>query len=1038
MIIFKRIINRYCTCFIATSILLVSIGISAQENDNPLSGKVIDQFGNPISGVVISIKGNTTKNVTTNADGLFNIDANAKSLEFSHPDFLQKEVKIKTLKRQNIQFKITLLHKFIENKPTVSGAYEDKERKSYLGSESSIYTDRLSSTMASTIIPSLMGRVTGLNIFQYRGSRLHQTNANYSSAILGQIPNFGTGAYSDNTEFSIGSRGVSPIVIVDGIQRDLYSLDPDAIESVSLQKDALSSMFLGMRSSRGALIITTKKPMKEGFQLSFTSRLGVQSTIKKPKPLSTYQYAYLLNEALQNDGKDPFYSYDDFVAFRNHSNPYTHPDVNWFDELLKDNTTTQSYNLNVSGGNNFAQYFVSLGYMTENGLFRESSSAKYDTNLSLDRYLITSKVNINVTHDFTAGLTMMGRVEEGNQPGGSGNGYSDLIYNLYITPNNAYPVLNPNGTWGGNVSFTNNLKSQAVNAGYISDNTRDVIGSIQLKYNFDKLVKGLSAKMIGDISAQYRNTTNRTKRSPVYQYKENTDGSDSYSMYGSTSTQTNSFSPVYNYQYMYGQFAIDYNRQFGLHGIKASVMGDTKKILSNYDLPQLPSNVITDIAYNYADRYFAQFALSNSYYNRYAPGKRWGTFYALGLGWDISKEAFMKDIDWVNLLKLRMTYGKTGNGIDNSGYYTYYQTFSTDATTWYMQGTTQSKSDITYENSPMANTNITWEKALKLNIGVDISLLNNTLQITADYYNDKYYDLLQGRGKSIELMGISYPYENIGKNRIYGAELSLTYQNHLGKLNYYITGNWSKQQTKLLYMDEQKVAEPYLKQTGHPTGSIFGLVAEGLFQSKEEIANSSVISGFNNILPGDVKYKDLNKDGVIDEFDRTIIGGDKPICYFGLEYGLEYKGLEFSMLWQGAYNRDEYLSDWNLLEGFQKINQQYGQAYQVVTGRWTPETAKTATLPRLTAGGNTYNRGNGWNSSFWMRSGNFLRLRNLSFSYTLPAIFCHNYLRDSRIKLFINGQNLITMAACKLVDPEVSFTSYPLQRCISAGFNIKF
>lgn len=239
-------------------------------------------------------------------------------------------------------------------------------------------------------------------------------------------------------------------------------------------------------------------------------------------------------------------------------------------------------------------------------------------------------------------------------------------------------------------------------------------------------------------------------------------------------------------------------------------------------------------------------------------------------------------------------------------------------------------------------------------------------------------------------------------------------------------------------MDEQDVPWEYLRQTSQPTGAVWGLVADGFFTSEKEIAESPVIEGFENIRPGDIKYKDLNGDKVIDEFDRTIIGGEKPISYFGLDLGFNYRGLEFSMLWQGVYNRDIYLSDWTLLEGFQSNNQHYGQAYENMLGRWTPETASTATFPRLTAGGNEYNRGNGWNSSFWMRSGNFIRLKNVSLAYSLPKMFCQKYLGGIGIKIFVNGQNLFTKAACDLVDPEVSFTSYPLQRCISTGINVKF
>ena len=1012
---------------------------SAQEigvNAN-ITGKVIDQYGNPVSDVTITMK-NSDYKVVTDADGIFKFQyRKADVLCLSHPGLLYKEIKVNKLKHSERIFKVTLAEAFIKNQATINGPYESKEKISFLGAASTVYTDQLTSMMGTTILPSLTGRLSGLNVSQYRGARAHQITANSRGDLIGNVPLFGEGFYSDNTEFSVSSRGNAPIVVVDGVQRELYSIDPDAIESVSIQKDALSSMFLGMQSSRGALMITTKEPIKEGFQLSFTGRFGVQSALKIPKPLSGYQYAYLLNEALQNDGKEPFYSYDDFNKFRMQSSPFTHPDVNWYDELLNNSSTTQSYNLNVTGGNKYAQYFISLGYMGENGLFINPSDNgdSHDTNLSLERYMISSKININITDDFTAKVTLLGRVEEGTQPG---VGYGNLLNSIYNTPNNAYPIRNPNGTWGGNVSFDHNLMSQTINSGYITDGARDMLGSINLKYDFDKLVKGLSARMVGSVSIQNRSYIQRSKRSPVYSYTIDKEGNDVYALYGATQTQSNSFGSVTSYQQMYGQFAIDYDRRFGDHGIRASVMGDTRNVLVNYDLPQLPSNIIADVSYDYANKYFAQIAMSESYYNRYAPDRRWGTFYAFGLGWDMNKESFMENVDWMNLFKIRGTFGKTGNGLDTTGYYTYQQTFSSNVATGYPLGTNLGAGNITTENSPLANPFLTWEKAYKLNLGIDLALFNNRLKLTADYYNDKYFDLLQSRGKSIEIIGQNYPTENIGKVRRFGGELSLTYQDRIKDFNYYVSANWSSEQSKLLYMDEQKVPEEYLRQTGRPVGAIYGLVAEGFFTSREEIENSPVIDGFNNIQPGDIKYKDMNGDKVINEFDRTVIGGDKPYSYFGIDLGFEWKGLEFSMFWQGAYNRELMLNDWTLLEGFQSSNQQYGQAYENMLDRWTPETAETATLPRLTAGGSKYNQGNGWNSSFWLRSGNFIRLKNISLGYNLPDSFCRNYLGGTRVKIFVNGQNLLTKSACDLVDPEVGFTSYPIQRCISTGINVRF
>lgn len=916
----------------------------------------------------------------------------------------------------------------------------DHTKSNTLGASSTVYTNDLIKYQSATILTGLQGRLKGLNVSPFRGMQLLRTDANTKSDIVGAVPNVGGGIYGDNSEFLISARGQSPVAIVDGVERDLYSIDPEAIESVTIQKDALSNMFLGMRSSRGALIITTKNPdAKGGFHLSLTGKFGISSALKSgPNPLSAYQYAYLLNEALLNDGKSPLYTYDDFEAYRNGTSPYLHPDVNWKDAIMNNSTTSQAYNLNVTGGGRVAQYFVSLGYYSENGLFKTSDANSYNTNFKYNRYLITSKVNINVTDEFKVSMSLMGRIEEGNQPGGiSGTGYSDLLSNVWQTPNNAYPVLNPNGTYGGNASYTQNLYAQTTGSGYISSNTRDVVGTINLKYDFDKLVRGLSVGATGNISSQVRNAIVRTKQAQVFQYSITQQGNEAYDKYGDVSSQTNSYRSVSTYQYMYGKMYVDWERQFGMHGVKASLWGDTRTILNNYDLPMIPSNIGQKVEYNYDNKYFAQAAVTESYYNRYDNGRRWGTFWAVGLGWDISKEKFM-EASKIDQLKLRATYGHTGNGIDNAGYFSYLKRYNEDGGFWYSNGTSMSNGGSVSEISPLANTLLTWEKGRKVNVGLDLTLLKNRLTLSADYYNDYYYDILQSRGKSIELLGIAYPAENIGKTRYYGLETQLSWQDHIGKVNYYVSANWSMKQNKRLFMDEQYVPYDYLKMTGQPTGTIYGLVATGFLTAKDIADGYPVMNGFNNIQAGDVKYKDMNGDGEINEFDRTVIGGDKPTCYFGIDLGFEWKGLEVTALIQGAYNRDLYNSDRTLLEGFQVIGQSYGQAYTNLLNRWTPETAETATYPRLTAGGNMYNYGNNWNSSLFVQNGNYIRLKNATVSYKLPENFCRNYLGGLRVKIFVQGQNLLTWSRTRLQDPEVTFTSYPLQRTITTGINLNF
>lgn len=922
---------------------------------------------------------------------------------------------------------------------TIVGPYGEKKAASEnLGSASTVKGEALEKYLSTDILTGLQGRMPGFNLSQYRGFKLPRTSGSSQGALIGSIPTgFGQGVYGDNTRFNLLSRGNAPVIIVDGIERDFVDIDPEAIESVSLQQDALSSQFLGMKSSRGALIITTKNPQAGKLKLSLTGKIGFHGSVNKLKPLSSAEYAYLLNEALQNDGKSGIYSANDYQMYLNGTSPYTHPDVNWEDAIMNDNAISQSYNLNVSGGSQVAQYFVSLGYMNEEGLFKHNSANDYNTNLSYNRYSISSKVNINILEGLTASVTALGRVIEGNQPGGTGSGYSDLLKNIFETPNNAYPIRNENGSFGGNYAFQNNLYSQAMESGYISDNARDIMASAKLRYEFGNLVKGLAIQFTGSVANQSRTLITRTKRNPVYELNFDDNGKPFYNQYGSPSAQTNDFTSVSNYQNLYGQLLVEYGRTIGLHTFKVNVMGDTREELDDYDLPMIPSNIKENVTYNYDHKYFFEGTLTQSYYNRYAPGNRWGNFFALGAGWDMSREKFMEGADWLNRLKLRAVYGLTGNGISNAGYYIYRQAFENSGVSLYPVGTDFTNGLWTYELTPLANPYITYEKAHKLNVGIDMEAFDHRLQLTANYYNDKYFDLLQQRGKSIEILGTQYPTENIGKSRRYGFDMEITWQDKIGNVGYFVTGNWSIAKTKLLFMDEQETPYNYLRQTGRPEGSIFGLKAIGFLSAEDIAANYPKMDGYS-VQPGDVKYADMNGDGVINEWDRTVIGGDKPQHIFGFEYGIEYKGFEFSMLWQGVAGRDIYVDNRTLVEGFQSIGNAYGQAYKNLLGRWTPETAETATYPRLTAGGNTYNYGGMYGSSLWVQDGSFMRLKNMYIAYSLPEHFCANTLGGVRPKFFIEGQNLLTFAKTNLVDPEVTFTSSPLQRTIAFGINLKF
>lgn len=1032
--------NRRSARNIAAFLLAAALPLGALAET--VDGVVIDQYGNPVPGASLQVSG-TDISAQTDLSGRFTLDLNAdKKLQVSCLGYLTQDFNVGSLRREKDldPVKIILTEQNVPIERTIPTAYGETSEYDYLGSASTIYNAEINKTMGATVIPSMIGRMAGLNILQYRGWHLTNTTASFHGDIIGNIAdNMGAGIVSDNTEFTMSSRGMAPLIYVDGIQRDFLALDEESIESISIQKDALSTMFSGMQSSRPVLLITTKNPKSRGFQVSFTARWGWSKNVNTPKPLNTADYAYLLNEALMNDGREPLYSREDYLHFLNGTGGVGYNNVDWYNTVLRDHSNEQSYNINVSGGNDFVQYFVNAGYYYDKGMFLDAND-DYDTSLKSKRYIVNSKVNINVTRDFSATFSLIGRLQEGSQPGGTGSGYSDMLLNVYRTPNNAYPIFNENGSYGGNISWNNNLYAQATNSGYITDNTRDLLAMANLKYNFDRNVKGLSVYLMGSVDVQGRSATFRTMQNPVFEYRQNENGDYVYYRYGNTSTMSNSYRSVSNYQAYWGKIGADYERQWGQHHFKASLSGETRHVLINYDLPMIPSSVFEGFKYDYGKKYFAQLSMSESYYNRYASNKRWGFFWAGGLGWDLAQEAFMSGTrSWLDQFKLRYVHGETGNGISNTGYYNYYQSFNDDGTGFYPQGTAFGSNYRYTKESAMANAYLTWEKAHKNDFGIDAAFFNERLRLSADYYRDSYYDILQTRGKSIEIIGQDWPTENIGKQLREGGEITLSWQDNIGDFNYFLSGNWNIESSKIKFMDEQNQPYDYMVQTGHQTTAIMGLVADGFFTSQEEIDRAPKMTGYNDqIKPGDIRYKDLNDDGVIDNFDRTVIGGDKPIKYYGFSYGANYKGFEFSMDWQGVYDRDIYVNDWNLLQGFMTQGQSYTQGYEILKGRWTPENAANAILPRLSAGGNVYNQGGMYNSSFWVKNGNFLRLRNLYVAYTLPQTFCRNFLGGLRPKIFVNAQNLATIKGCDWNDPEVSFTSYPLQRTWTVGVNLKF
>lgn len=914
---------------------------------------------------------------------------------------------------------------------TLDVLYDQVPLKTYVGAKSTLLSDQLTSTPGPGYLPALPGRLAGFYTEQYSGFRQTNTAVNYNIDIfIGNRPIAGAGVPSENSEYGFSLRGQAPVVVVDGIQRDLFSIDPENIESISLLKDALSTLALGQRSSRGILLITTRKPKAGRTRIAFNAQAGLQEPLGLPTPLPSYQYAYLLNEALTNTGNQPAYEASEFDRFRSGSDPFSYPDTDWYGTVLRSSAPLMRYNLSANGGGKTAQYAIALNFTDQKGLFNESGDVPYNTNASLKRYILNTNVNINVTERLSLGLQIMGRIQDGNEPG---VGMNNLLETLKKTPNGAHPVHNPDGTWASTSYFRDNLLAMTTHSGYRRDNMKDVMANVNLRYDANHWVRGLTFRGTTNIAVQSLTGIVRERRDPTYRMGFTPSGDTTYTLLNAAMAQNNSFNTVFNARYWFGQLGVDYTRSWQQHRLTGSLMADQRRTLFNYDLPAVAGNVTGQLAYDYAQKYMVQAAVNTSGFNRYRPGYQYGIFYAFGLGWSISEESFIKDrVSWIDGLKLRATYGKTGNGVDNSGYYDYRATFrATDGRIGsgvYSAGVSRSELRGYWENPFLPNVR-TWEGAHKLNIGLDAQLLRGTFELIADIYRDRYFDLLQSRGKSIEMMGISYPYENIGRNTRQGIEIQMTHRRQLNNFGYFIGGNFTMEQSKVTFFDEQRQRYPWMHVTGLPLGVRFGYVADGLFQTVEEIASAASTIGYE-AMPGDIRYADLNGDGIINQFDRTLISNAKPRVYYGVTLGAGYRGLSVSALVQGVENREIYIGDRAVHGGFLGFGG-YEQAYTPVLDRWTPETAASATYPRLTIG-NSHNYAE---SSFWIRPGNYLRLKNVQVAYDFPVNWAER-IRLQGLRVFANALNVATWSAYRGQDPEVAIGAYPLQRVVNLGVNI--
>ncbi|SBV97229.1 TonB-dependent receptor [uncultured Dysgonomonas sp.] len=985
---------------------------------------IIGANAQSISGIIKNPKGEAVPNAIVKLDGLEvtrtdemgefqGVDITSKqTLSIEHDLFQKKAIDVNLV--PNIIILTPLSHK-----QGIQIGYGEIEQMKSTQATSAVSGENLKGFSTFTLGNRLSGKIAGLTIVR---------NGNEPASDIPDMFIRGTSTYNSN----------NILVMVDGFEATINNLLPEEIESVTVLKDAAALAIYGMRGANGVLLITTKRGVNSRVQVKLDTKLGFSSPARRMKFTDSYTYASLYNEAISNDIGywSPIYSKDDLELYKNNSDSYFHPNVSWYDEVMRSSVPYTENTLSFTGGNNFAKYYVMLGYVSFDKLYGKNSKAKADElkNMSeTSRFNFRTNIDLNINSFWSASVSIGGNIIENSKPNHSN--MSDL---LASTPPNAFPIKNMGGTWAANNIHTENPLGTLYESGKLSNHDVNVQTGITLNQNLDKLIKGLKLFESVSFVSWTRKNYDRKRDYERYQMNKSADGTISTEKVAGTNTdyqidentREQSLRTAYN-------LGASYSTKFNSVHEVSGLLGFT---YSNYEIegnnaPYRNTGLYGRFGYSFDNRILSEFSFAYNGSENLPPNKRFGFFPAVSLGWIVSNENFAKKINFLNYMKIRTSAGIVGNshfGISRFAYQTYYANMQDK----FNIGSSANVSLNGLQEGRIGNSDITWEKNYKYDLGVDLRLFDK-LDVSADVFYEKRTGILSTYASTTpSTIGAILPYENIGKVSNKGFELTLEYSDNLGKVDYYIGGNISYAKNKIDYQAEVTQPESYLYRTGKSANQFFGLEAIGLFQSYDEINNPNTpVQLFSPVQPGDIRYKDQNGDGYVDENDMIAIGKPTiPEINYGFYLGAAYKGLDIKADLYGQANRSIMLSGNHVWAFYNN-----GQVPEIATERWAyyPEqgidTRTKAKYPRLS----TANNDNNYQSStFWQRNGSFLRLQNLELGYTLPEKVCRKaYL--NKIRLYVQASNLLTISSISDYDPEIVY-GYPITKSYSVGLSIQF
>ena len=880
----------------------------------------------------------------------------------------------------------------------------------------------LQKTFSSNLANTFFGRISGLTAIQ---SGNEPGNDSPSLFIRG-LNTYGSGR--------------SILVIVDGVESYFEQLVPEEIESVSILKDASALTLYGSRGANGVLLVTTKKGKEGPMVVSFSTQQGFSQAQRLPDFLGSNDYARLYNEALVNNSLTPRYTDLDLEAYRTGNDPIFHPDVNWYNEILRKSSPTSNYNLNFSGGNSGVRYFVLLNVLTNNGLYKKTGDLSVNSiDQKYSRFNFRTNVDINLSKNLSATLILGGSIENRSNPASrTTSGLFDLMASV---PPNSFPVYNPNNTFGGSSTYSNPL-GDVLNNGFYANTNTAIQTSLKLTEKLDIITQGLSVSGLVSFNSFYSGNSDKTRTYPRYSLSKNATGNTVYTTIGQLTSLTSGENMISQWRNTVYQVHLNYERTFEIHKLNAMLLFDNESYsLANQSasltgaglggafLPYRYTGLSSRFIYANREKYIAELSFAYNGSENFAKDNRWGFFPSVSLGWIASKEDFLKESKVFNYMKFRLSYGLTGNDQIASGNSRFF--YNPQPYTYisnYTFGTSNS-GQSSLAQSQITNPDITWEKEKKLNFGFETTIFQQ-FDVAIDLFKNDRYDILATPAQTVpQYLGFILPNYNKGKANNQGFEAKVRYtSNETKDLQFFAEANVWYAKNKIVYKAEPVLAYDYLYGTGKQIDQPFYLEAIGFFKDQADI-DASPKHTFAVSHPGDLKYKNQNDDNVIDQKDYVAVGNtSRPEITLGFETGLKYKGFDLNAFFQAVTNRSVYLSG-----KYYQAFQNNGKISSVALGRWTPATATTATYPRLSTTGE---QNNFQPSSFWVRDGSFIKLRSLELGFSLPNKTVKK-IHLSNARLFINGTNLFSLDYMDFTDPE-TLTGYPAVRTYSIGTRIQF